>query len=235
MSNILKTFGVSVRGPGHVLLGSPNQDAFDAYAQGRVGGIVLSDGLGSCAKSDVGAKTMCRVVMEEMRLAFHGGVFDASKFVESVKAEYFDAIDTAAYAEYSATCLWAIMPGDGFVHYGMLGDGLVAVLTNDNKIRTLTDDKADNFSNIVLSMSPVVAAQDWRFGSIPAKEFKAALLCSDGISDDLSDVLGFVVGFIDEFSLKRVPGPSIRKLLECWPVPHHVDDKTIVCMVRRGK
>lgn len=235
MRNLFKTFGVSVRGPGHVRSGLPNQDAFDAYAQRRVGGIVLSDGLGSCPKSDIGSKTICRVVMEEMRLAFHDASFDASEFVEFVKTEYFDAIDPTAYAEYCATCLWSIMPGDGFFHYGMLGDGLVAVLTKNGEVRTLSDDKTDSFSNIVVSMSPVVTANSWRCGSIPEKEFKAALLCSDGVSDDLSDIPGFVTGFIEEFSAKRVPGPSIRKLLERWPVPHHVDDKTIVCMVRRDK
>lgn len=235
MRNIFKTFGASVRGPGHMRSGLPNQDAFDAYAQGCIGGIVLSDGLGSCSKSDVGAKTICRVVMEEMRQACHNGVFDAFEFVEIVKAEYLDSIDSAAYSEYSATCLWAIIPGDGLLHYGMLGDGLAAVLTKDGEVQTLSDDKTESFSNIVVSMSPAVTTNNWRFGSIPVDEFNAALLCSDGISDDLSDVKGFVSGFIEEFSAKRIPGPSIRKLLERWPVPHHVDDKTIVCMVRRDK
>lgn len=233
MRNRLKVFGASVRGPGHTRLGLPNQDAFCAFARGQVGGVVLSDGLGSCAKSDIGAKTICRVTMEEMRLAFHDGTFDAAEFVGFVKTEYFDAIDAALYAEFSATCLWAVIPGDGLVHFGMLGDGLVAVLTKSGEVRTLADDKADSFSNIVTSMSPAVGVEDWRLGSIDETEFAAAVLCSDGISDDLSDTAGFVKGFIGEFSSKRIPGPAIRKLLETWPVPHHVDDKTIVCMVRR--
>ena len=234
MRNFFKVFGASVRGPGHVRSGLPNQDAFDAFTQARVGGIVLSDGLGSCAKSDEGAKAICRVTLDEMHLAFNAGCFDPAAFVEVIKDDYLGAIDAASYGDYCATCLWAVVPGDGSVYYGMLGDGLTAILTKSGEIRTLADDKTDSFSNIVLSVSPTVTLKNWRFGVLPEREFKAALLCSDGVSDDLSDVEGFVTGFLEEFSSKRMPGPSIRKLLEQWPVPHHVDDKTIVCMVRRN-
>ncbi len=116
----------------------------------------------------------------------------------------------------------------------MLGDGLIAALKSDSSVVSLSEDKGNGFSNITTALSPNVSPNDWRYFSLLEEECIAVLLCTDGVADDLDDVDGFVSGFIEahcsiaEISANR----RTREMLEKWPTPKHIDDKTIACLSR---
>lgn len=234
MSGPYRMFGASVRGPGHVRAGLPNQDAFLTFSGNISSGVVLSDGLGSCRLSDRGAKAVCCSVVSEMQKVDSSRCFDGETFVAEVLKRYCASIDVDSYAEYMATCLWGFVPGDGNVYLGMLGDGLASILLSSGEVLCLEDDKKDSFSNIVVSMSPRVKYSDWKIVSVPEELVSAVLLCSDGVSDDMTEVSGFIKEFVSEYAVGEVREHEISEMLEAWPVPMHTDDKTIVCLARRG-
>ena len=132
MNGELFTFGASVRGPGHKRAGLPNQDAHLSFIKDGCGGIVLSDGLGSCIQSDKGSKAACCAVVSAMEHALTLMSFDVDVFLEEVKSIYCSSIDIDEYSDYLATCLWFFCPGDGRVDAGMLGDGMVALIDRIN-------------------------------------------------------------------------------------------------------
>lgn len=234
MQDALLVFGASVRGPGHVRAGLPNQDAYLMFADGPVGGIVLADGLGSCIRSDTGAKAVCCSTMAAMRNRDVAQPFDEDAFLEEIKRGFCVGIDQDAYPDYMATCLWAFLPGDGKLHFGMIGDGLLAVLTRDGVVVKLSDRKTNSFSNVVSAISPKITSRDWQVSCLAEDMFLAAVLCTDGISDDLEDPDGFVRAFVAEYASIPDPDSSIATMLRDWPVPKHTDDKSVVCMARRG-
>ena len=233
MNGELFTFGASVRGPGHKRAGLPNQDAHLSFIKDGCGGIVLSDGLGSCIQSDKGSKAACCAVVSAMEHALTLMSFDIDVFLEEVKSIYCSSIDIDEYSDYLATCLWCFCPGDGRVYAGMLGDGMVALIDRKGVIVRLTDAKSDGFSNVVSSLSPNTRIDQGQTISLPEDEFVCVVLCSDGVSDDLLDINGFVKEFVAEYQYKDEPNDDIADMLENWPVPLHSDDKTIICMVRR--
>lgn len=230
-----RSFGVSEIGPGHLRAGLPNQDAFAVKGTSAYDCVVVSDGVGSAVKSDVGAQMVCEAVLETLeQVVTSGRNLDAASFVMEVKEMFLQKISPLPLHECSATCLFAIRYS-GFLFVGLLGDGLVAVKEIDGKLKILCDGKAESFSNIVKSFAEDTRFEDWKTLVIPEVSCFATVLCTDGIGDDLIDVEGFVNGFIAEYSSKEISSAirEIQSLLQSWPTPKHSDDKTIACMFRK--
>ena len=231
-----KSFGASVRGPGHIATGTPNQDAWSSFHHIWGDGIVISDGVGSKALSNFGSDAACRAV-EYAALAFGDQTEINSDFLfNRIRENWLSLIVPLEPRDCSATCLFAFRLGDGAIHLGMLGDGLVAAVKSDGSVVSLSEDKSLGFSNITMALSPNVSAKDWRYLSLLEEDCLAILLCTDGVADDLDNVDGFVKGVIDAHCpLAAVSANQhIRKMLENWPTPKHSDDKTIACLCREG-
>ena len=228
-------FGASEIGPGHIRAGLPNQDAFASKRTPRYDCMVVSDGVGSAAMSDVGSKMVCEAVFEAVEsMSSENRTFDAALFVMEVKESFLRKIEPMTPQECSATCLFAINYA-GNLSLGMLGDGLVAIQDVDGELKILRDDKAESFSNLVSSFAADTKPEDWKTLVLPEASCRAVVLCTDGVGDDLMDVEGFMNGFIDEYAKKSVPEAicEIHSMLHNWPTPKHSDDKTIACMLRK--
>lgn len=232
MNVVWKSFGVSMIGPGHIKNGIPNQDYFMEKHSNHFDCIVVSDGVGSCVRSDRGSQVACHAVIETLSvLNIENSLPDINLFVDQIKKNFLEGIVPFQPKECSATCLWAIR-FTGKVVLGMLGDGLTACLLKDGTVMTLADDKTEGFSNLVSALSEKVMPENWKYIEIPEEQCRAILLCTDGISDDLEDVNGFVCGFL-ESCINKANETNIRDtrdMLLNWPVPKHSDDKTIACL-----
>lgn len=224
-------FSASVRGPGHERAGLPNQDACLSFSKDGRTGIVLSDGLGACARSEKGSKAVCLAVVAAMETA--SADFDVVRFIENVKSRYCELIDADERADSLATCLWCFCPGDGRTYAGMLGDGMIALMDRGGRIVRLTDSKADGFSNVVAALTPTTEFEQWQTLSLP--ECYCVMLCSDGVADDLADPDGFAREFFGEYCGRNAVDKEVADMLEKWPAPLHTDDKTIICMTRRQR
>lgn len=232
------SFGTSVIGPGHVRNDLPNQDSYLSKNTNRFTCIVVADGVGSCKHSDVGSKAVCAAVLDAVRKMLetkHSLPIKAT--LELVKQIYLKKIGNLNPRDTSTTCLFAIRFCKRKTLLAMLGDGLVAAKMKSGEIISLMDDKSQNFSNIVVPMSPKTKFEDWKFRLIKNNECQAVLLCSDGIADDLEDIHGFVYEYLTNCQNNKtsVVAEETKRMLENWPVPYHSDDKTIACFYRMEK
>lgn len=227
-----KSFGASVRGPGHVSSGKPNQDAWASFHNVWGDGIVISDGLGSKPFSDFGSNAVCLAVVCAVNACRDKSDIDHVFLSNRIKANWLSLLTPLEPSDCAATCLFAFRLGDGAIHLGMLGDGLAAAVKTNGCIVKLAEDKSQGFSNITAALSPNSSAKDWRYLSLPEAECAAVLLCTDGVSDDLDNVDGFVMGFVEAHRTLATVTASrhVRTMLEHWPTPKHSDDKTIVCL-----
>ena len=234
-----KSFGASVRGPGHIAECLPNQDAWKSFHHAWGDGIVVSDGVGSKPFSNFGSDAACLAVgcaALACRIKAEISKVEIKRdfLFERIQHYWLSNISPLEPRDCSATCLFAVRFGDGLIHLGMLGDGLVAVLKSDSSVVSFSEDKALGFSNITTALSANVSSNEWRYFSFPEEQCNAVLLCTDGVADDLDNVDGFVSGFIEthcsiaEISANR----RTREMLEKWPTPKHSDDKTIACLFR---
>lgn len=229
-----KSFGASVRGPGHIATGTPNQDAWASFHHIWGDGIVISDGVGSKPFSNFGSHAACLAV-EYAAHACRGKIeIDYEFLSHRIKTNWLSLICPLEPRDCAATCLFAFQLGDGEIHLGMLGDGLAAAIKSDRSVVSLSEDKSQGFSNITAALSPNISPKDWRYLSLPAEEYIAILLCSDGVADDLDNVDGFVLSFIEAHRPLAAISANrhVREMLNKWPTPKHNDDKTITCICR---
>ena len=226
-----KSFGASVPGPAHLAAGLPNQDAWAAFHREGGDGIVVSDGLGSKPFSSFGSNAACQAVAQAFRSRTEA---DPAPLLQRITSNWLSLVAPLEPRDCAATCLFAFRAGNGVIHLGMLGDGLVAAIRSDGSVMSLADDKSQGFSNITAALSQRVSERDWQVASLPERDCLAILLCSDGVADDLEDIPGFVTGLIDAHrSLAPVTASRrLQAMLEKWPTPKHSDDKTIACLCR---
>ncbi len=229
-----KSFGASVRGPGHARMCMPNQDYYIVASCIWGDVIVVSDGVGSCPTSEWGSAAACRAVLSVARSwSEKEGV---GALVERIQSTWLERVKPFEPNKSSATCLFAIRPQTGQITLGMLGDGLIVALKTDNSCLELTEDKEDAFSNQTEALTANTHFNQWRTAFVSQKECCALLLCTDGIADDLlPDKRQAFARHIYEqgqrFAAVTV-AREVRKMLEEWPVPHHSDDKTLVCLYK---
>lgn len=231
---VWKSFGASVRGPGHIITGTPNQDAWASFHHTWGDGIVISDGVGSKPFSNFGSKAACLATESVAEICWGNVEINRDFLLNGIKTHWLSRIAPLEPRDCAATCLFALRIGDGAIHLGMLGDGLVAAIKSDGAVVSLSEDKSQGFSNVTDALSSNISPKDWRYLSLLEEECTAFLLCTDGVADDLDDVDGFAVGFVEAHRHLAVMSANrhIREMLENWPTPKHSDDKTISCLCR---
>lgn len=229
-----KSYGASVRGPGHVTSGAPNQDAWRSFHRVWGDGIVISDGLGSKPLSHLGSDAACLAAKYAAYACRDDADVDPAFLFESIGALWLSMVAPLDPRDCAATCLFAFRLRNDLLHVGMLGDGLAAVVQSDGSVVSLSEDKSQGFSNMTAALSPKLTSRDWRYMSLPANECVAVLLCTDGVSDDLDHVDGFVTGLVNAYRPLAATSATrhLRAMLESWPTPRHSDDKAIACLCR---
>ncbi len=237
------SFGASVRGPGHIKTNTPNQDAWAAFHDDEWEGIVVSDGVGSKAHSDLGSRMLCEAVrfaVSSILTSFQNFDLDDEQqrgaFLHTLHEQWTELIGSTSPDDASATCLFGCCFSNGFLWLGMLGDGCAAYIDKSGIVHRLTEDKELGFSNLTTALSSRLDCNSWKFMSAPSGDCKAVVLCTDGVSDDLEDIDGFILAFSEAFIDMPLAQATLesKDMLEQWPTPKHSDDKTIACLFKRG-
>lgn len=230
------SLAVSLIGPKHVREGLPNQDSCLEYHNDFLDGIVVSDGVGSKRFSDVGSTAVCSAFVKTARaLAISSDDFDQAFFLKKIKEYYLQTIKPFEDKDCSATCLFGLCLNQKKIIVGMLGDGLAAVVKQDDSVESLLDDKSTAYSNVVGAvMSSKTKEKDWKILQLDASECKAVLLCSDGVSDDLENLNAFVLDYVSQFKMssKEEMIKETRNMFFDWNVPKCTDDQTLACLYR---
>lgn len=228
-------WGCSVRGPLHVRLRLPNQDAWlvRKYVWGRV--LAVADGLGSKPHSDVGARVVCRAVARAARECVAGGEEGMRSNITKLIHRYWLAgLGGYSANECATTCLFAVLAGS-VLTLGRLGDGMVvATGRNGNADALLMDGKEGAFANMTHCLHSGACPKGWELLQMPAESCAEVLLCTDGVADDLEPGthLAFAHSLLDAYcSMPHAASyRDLRGSLVHWPRPGHTDDKTIALM-----
>ena len=234
------TFGISVRGPGHIKTNTPNQDSYIIrhYKDGII--MAVSDGVGSRRLSDIGSAQVCRSAVKIMReFIYTQSRSDEDKYINFehlfnlFHAQWkFDLKDNLP-GDCCAAVLLCVVTKDKIL-FARLGDGCICSKINGSTV-ILSDDKSDSFSNISNAMHCKFDYGEWEIREFQNVDLEYISLATDGISDDIKPELypDFSEGFVKEYSRysSRIRNKKLYKLLaEEWPVPMHTDDKTIACL-----
>jgi hypothetical protein len=202
-SNI-QIFSARKRGEGHIRNQQPCQDYCLTVEDDICTILAMSDGVSSCANSDVGARLACEAVVktvqsasqysesEEQLVSLLKSVQFRDKLVaswnllvskeisktESKIENYYEEFST-----YGATIMFAIITNNYYVT-GNLGDGQIIVF-NDNfgiKLRVHTPKES---SGVRCLINETCVLEDFQVGAYPRVHFNGVLLSTDGMYESL--------------------------------------------------
>ena len=229
-----------MRGPSNRRQGRPNQDAW-IRVEGAFGHLIgVCDGMGSRPASDIGARAACRALRQAIR-CWPGitSCADPRFFVRLV--EIIWRLELAPYppAQCATTCLFVLREPDGHLLLGGLGDGMILVREGDGSIATLGEHGLDNFGNETLALGVPHRMDDWWIETKPPGLGRMVVLATDGIADDLdpsklhlfTDWLARDIGCLSP----KLRWRRLCRELRNWPVPHHVDDKTVAVLAEMAE
>lgn len=233
MCQTVQTYGASVRGPRNQREGRANQDAW-LKAFGAFGHLIgVCDGVGSRHHADVGAQAACRALRQAAG-QWRGGT-TPRHFVRLVETLWRIGIEQRDPSDCACTCMFALREPSGRLLVAGLGDGLAMIRNGNTGLMVFGERGADAFSNDTLALGTRHRVEDWWVASEPPCVSRAVALVTDGVADDVDPARRGA--FVDWLSgeIGRLPAAArwrrLCRELRQWPVPHHVDDKTIAVMV----
>ena len=228
--NILEFFsGASSTGKKHLDDGTPNQDAFlcSSYPFGTV--LVVADGVGSELYSHIGSRAVVEGVHKTF-CKYHDGNIDSTGIPESIMEHYIAGIDKEYRKSASTTCIYAAIIYEKGLFLGQVGDGICCGKINGESF--ILQQKDDEFSNVVRSLSAVNGQAEWTEAYIPFEQIDSIhlMLSSDGVSEDLlpgkeCDFVEFVISKLSDL-LPNKRTEYLCSMLNNWSTPQSNDDKT---------
>lgn len=229
--------GASVRGPAHRSQARPNEDAW-RRASGAFGTVlVISDGVGSCPQSRLGAQVACRAVCGAVR-AWRGDRVVLSRLLEQIESDWRRGIAPANPRDSAATCLFAWMRPMGQLIVAGKGDGMAVAIRPHRKPHWVVGPRLLGFANETAALGPTVELETWKHWSSKGSSEIAVVLATDGVSDDLlPDRANDFLSWLIAQTQRRAPSArsrAIRHQLLNWPTPNHLDDKTLAVLLAQS-
>lgn len=239
MSESVDIYGASVRGPRNRSEGRVNQDAW-ARAAGPFGDLIaVCDGMGSRPNADVGARAACKAAKKSVRLwPGTASSADPRHLVRLVEVLWRLELTPRAASDCASTCTLALREPDGHILIAGLGDGLAVLMHGSGSLSSFGGRSSGAFGDETLALGTPHRIDDWWISVEPPGAGRTVVLATDGVADDIDT--NRLAGFVDWLATdigSLDPGPRWRLLqreLLNWPVPHHVDDKTIAILRERA-
>ena len=235
MIETVELYGASVRGPRNRREGRVNQDAW-VRAAGTFGHLIgACDGVGSRPASDTGARAACQALRRSAGLwPGTASSADPANLVRLVEVLWRLDLAPRAPAECASTCAFALREPDGHLLLAGLGDGLAIIRRADGSMATFGKRDSDAFGNETLALGTPHRISDWWTATDPPNHGRMVVLVTDGVADDLDiERLDAFMEWLSADVGRLAPAARWRRLcreLRDWPVPRHVDDKTIVVL-----
>jgi hypothetical protein len=115
-----------------------------------------------------------------------------------------------------------------------LGDGLAIIRSKGDDVATYGGRNGATFSDETKALGAPHRIDDWWITKASPGATKTVVLASDGVADDLDpDRLDDFLEWLTRDLGRLSPVDRWRQLcreLRNWPVPHHIDDKTLAVL-----
>lgn len=228
----MRIFGASVRGPSHRVDGLPNQDAWAKAQVGEYLVAVVSDGMGSKPKADIGSRGACKAVVDAIRVWNRTVAAELDLLIALIHVMWRARISPTQPQDCACTCLLAAAHQNGGGFAAQLGDGAI-LLRGSSGVELVAPERKTGFTNETQALGVTAKVSAWRtrhFG----RETCSVVLCTDGVAEDLlpSSYAAFTDWLVSDIG--RLPAGArwgqLRRELGVWPTPGHTDDKTVAVM-----
>lgn len=229
---------VSIPGDQGTETRSRNQDAVRWRSSRSVAVVAVADGLGSCPRSDVGARMATLAGVEVLTRSFRSNLTATSpnELGAQIRSKWIERLGHAGPLSDFDTTLLLAGYGHGRLVLCGVGDGLVLVsracLPSDNYMPP-----KHTFGNQTASLKCDTGQPLWtRELEIPSSSLPlGVLLATDGVADDLEPasvplLLPTLVEMINGPGLSHT-AETVVSWLEQWPMKGLRDDRSLVLMV----
>jgi len=180
----LTFLGISMKGEAHLKTDKPNQDAVRFNSLGESFVIAVSDGLGSCNSSQIGAQkavSLCNDIFLE--IMDEQICFKPENIVKRLSALWNESFPVVVAKEYSATLKAVFMKNNELIAISA-GDGLLLINT-DNTVYTLGNEEGD-FINETVCLSYGMSHDIFKTIKIEKVKRAFIFICTDGVSSTIN-------------------------------------------------
>lgn len=231
----VSSLSVSVKGPGHKLNGLPNQDSILVKKVPTGWLAVVCDGMGSKSHADVGSRLATQAVYQLVCESSFD--IDSRTLIKRIYQHWIDSLGKVNPRQAVTTCLFSWLTHDGNLRTFQLGDG--AIFSSDQGGFVQSNTLDSRFGNETTGLGISTNFSDWKVGEsqLQCGEFVAVM--TDGISEDLisgmeSEFVGSIIENTFSKSARRAK-TWLKKELQHWGTPNHLDDKTLALLVIKNE
>jgi serine/threonine protein phosphatase PrpC len=185
LSENLAFLGISAKGEAHLKIDKPNQDAIGFNSIDGAFVIAVSDGLGSCNNSQIGAQkavSLCNDIFIE--IIDKQISFKPENIVKRFLLLWNETFPGVVAKDYSATLKAVFLLNNELIAISA-GDGLLLIRI-DNTYHTL-DKKEDEFINETVCLSYGMNPDIFKTIKIEKVNCVFVLICTDGVSNTISE------------------------------------------------
>lgn len=216
-------------GSNHKKLNIPNQDSviIDVIQDDFV--VAVSDGVGSCKKSEIGSQMVIRICKELFNQIHAGHIsFEGTEIVKLLIERWKNSLE-GNLMDYCATVKGVFKIGKKAVMIS-LGDGFAAITSEGMNMLSPNDD--GTFSNETKCLDSKVCVGDFwiRNFDIDINTTFAVLVCTDGVSNAIQT--GLELDFVEEIE-KNIGSKNLEEELKDFMIDisqYSFDDKTLGVM-----
>jgi len=177
--------GITVKGEAHLKTDKPNQDAVGFNSLGESFVIAVSDGLGSCTHSQIGAQkavSLCNDIFLE--IIDEQTCFKPETITKRLTALWNQSFPEAVAWEYSATLKAVFLKNNELIAISA-GDGLL-LISIDNTVHILGNEEGD-FINETACLSYGADAGIFKITRMEKVKRAFVFICTDGVSNTICE------------------------------------------------
>lgn len=184
-----------VQGRGHVAKNVTCQDRtfklIEKHEKGKFYGLSLADGAGTCEHSDIGAEIVTNKVLSFLKSNFTS-LYRSKNISKNIIYNIEKELKTVAtqnnldFNSLSSTLLFVAIKNKKFI-IGHIGDGVIGMLDNKNKISTISQPENGEFANSTFFTTSLKYKNRLRITKGTTKNCLGFILMSDGTEESLYD------------------------------------------------